>query len=143
MNAKKHKLSEREFSVIEEAAEKTEQNLRTAVHEFVSHLLVNELSNPLSASAVAQHVLFHVSEAMCILYGMSAEDVRENEDALATLTIRLQKQMVVAVAEFVRTHMDEENLYVSPEERKQADAAERAEYEYDRDKEERIDNSRN
>lgn len=137
MTVQKYTLSEKELAIINEAAEKSLMGLRETITEFVLHGLHNELPERLVASAIAQHVLNHVAESMCVLYGMSADDVRVHNDALECLTIRLQKQVVVAVAEFVRTHMDDADLYVSPEDRKQNDAAENADYEYDRDKEER------
>lgn len=137
MTVEKYKVSEQELAIINEAADKTISGLRESISIFVLHGLENELPNRLMASAVAQHVCNAALEAMCVLYGMGADDVRANEDALDALTLRLQKQIVVAVAEFVRTHMADEDLYVSPEDRKRNDAAEKADYEYDRDKEER------
>ena len=143
MTVKKYAVSEKELAIINDAADKTIVGMREAFSIFVLHGMSHELPERLVASALAQHVGYNLAEAMCVLYGMAADDVRANKDALECLTMRLQKQIVVAVAEFVRTHMDENDLYVAPEDRKQNDAAERADYEYDRDKEERIDNSRN
>lgn len=137
MKVQKYTVSEQELAIINEAAEKSLVGLRETITEFVLHGLHNNLPERLVASAISQHVLNNVAESMCVLYGMAADDVRANEDALDTLTLQLQKQMVVAVAEFVRTHMADEDLYVSPEDRKRNDAAEKADYEYDRDKEER------
>lgn len=143
MTVQKHKLSENELSAIAEASEKTKSALKDAITDFVCHLLVKDVSQTLAASALVHYVAYNVFEAMCVLYGMNRDDVNANEDALDTLALRLQRHIVVAVSEFVRTHMDENDLYVAPDDRKQNDAAEKAEYEYDRDKEERIDNSRN
>jgi len=137
MKVEKYKVSEQELAIINEAVDKTISGLRESISIFVLHGLSNELSEQMVASAVAQHVCGEVMEAMCVCYGMAVDDLRANSDALDCLILRVQKQVVVAVAEFVRTHMADEDLYVSPEDRKRNDAAEKADYEYDRDKEER------
>lgn len=143
MKVTEYQVSGKELLILNDAGNQSRNGLRESIAAFVLHGLTNELPEQMVASAVAQHVCGEVMEAMCVCYGMAADDVRANSDALDCLILRVQKQVVVAVAEFVRTHMDDEDLYVSPEDRKRNDAAEKADYEYDRDKEERIENSRN
>ncbi len=125
MKVEEYTVSEQAFEILNEAGNKSIEGLRESIRIFVLHGLGNALPSHMMASAVAQHVCGEALRAMCVLYGMSAADVEEHSDALDILIMRVQKQAVVAVAEFVRTHLDDAFLYVHPKDRKRNDSTEK------------------
>lgn len=143
MTLRAYEMSDKEIELFQEASEKTHAQLSETVAVFISHCLDNGMQPSLAGAGLSHYMLSNLIRALAVCSGMPAEDLDNHDDAVTIIANRVQKNLMVKVSEFVRTHVDDEDRYVSPEDRKRNDAAEKADYEYDRDKEERIDNSRN
>lgn len=139
----RHKLTEDEYQALTQATDKAHPLLAELFSGFIHDAGQAGMDHAVIGAALAQYMLVNLARTLAICSGLTAAEL--DDEGLKILAARVQRKLVQDISEYVRVRTPDDQIedYVSPQTQKQNDAAERADYEYDRDKEERIDNSRN